>query len=317
MFGFIKMIEAFFRKLRSNKRAWFSTIFLFSIIGIGLSTFLLIALTDNIAQEVYRSQAKEYRLKLRDFEQLKENELRRLAILFGANTTLIEAIKTNNTPLVNSTRDNIVKMLDEKKSNPIEVGFYGANTQGEILRKTISSSLQSKNDIFGIEVLHDGIFYVYLMPLISNGEVLGVIEVKESIYALKDSFERLGKLYLFALDGKMLSSISVQFREGVYEEISQDMFINKDIFNSDTMTRARTLNESKMRLFANGEYIVEKDMYLTGASIRDASGATIGMVVLGESAVKEGGFVSMSNKMSQQVVMVALGLIVSLLLFMF
>ncbi|MBE0496060.1 MAG: hypothetical protein IBX45_06590 [Campylobacterales bacterium] len=317
MFGFIKMIENFLRKLRTNKRAWFSTIFLVSITGIGLSLYLLITLTDAIAEEVYQSQAREHRLKLRNFEQIKEGELKRIAVLLSSNSTWIAAVKSHDVALIDSLKQPFYTLLEGKKSPPIEISFYTAGTPRESLRSTINSSFQSKNDIFGIEVLHDGVFYVYLMPILEEGEVIGVVEIKESIYAIKENFNRLGKTYLFILDGKMLSSIAVQFRDGVYEEISQDFFINKNIYDSTEMMYAGILNESAIRTFNNGGYLLEKEFYLTGTPVRDSTGVVIGLVIFGENANEEGGFVGMSNKMSQQVIMVALGLIVSLLLFMF
>jgi len=68
---------------------------------------------------------------------------------------------------------------------------------------------------------------------------------------------------------------------------------------------------------ASGDYILTKDYYLNGVVVRDTNGADIGLIVMGQNINQDGGFIDMAKNMTNQVVMIALGLIVSLLLFLF
>lgn len=115
----------------------------------------------------------------------------------------------------------------------------------------------------------------------------------------------------------MIAMISQQNKDGIYQEVGKNYLINSKIYESSFVSSISSIGENALQKIANGEYVVGQEFFMNGLLLRDTNGVDIGMLILGESVEKEGGFINMANKMTNQVVSIALGLIVSLLLFMF
>lgn len=317
MFGFIKMLERLISKLKSNKRLWFTSIFIISVSGIALSIIVLISTTDRITHRVYLSQAKEFTLRYKDLEKQKEKKLHQLAIVASKDNSLIEKIENSDLDgLVKFETELNTRMLNQDKERLI-FKFYTEQNKAEVLRPSIVSSMQTKNNIFGAEVLADGIFYIYLFPLLKEDKVIGLVEVRESIYTFKESFERLGQEYAFLLDNKMLPMLSLQSRDGIYQDVGKNYLIHSKIYNNVTLGIVNSIDEISLVKMTQSDYIITKDSFLNGIIIRDINGVEIGLVIMGQNLNQEGSFVNMSQKMTHQVITIALGLIVSLLLFLF
>lgn len=317
MFGFIKMLQQFIMKLKSNKRLWFTTVFIVSTIGIIGLTSLLIFVTSNVSQKVYINQAKDYELRLQSLESSIKTKQNQISIALKQNTNIINAIIANDKPLLEEIENQFNSQIKEDEKNSLLIKLYSVQNKDETLRNSIISSIQTKNDIFGVEVLYNGVFYVYLSPIIKDDIVIGLIEVKQSIYSLKDSFNALMQEHIFLLDSKMFPLLSIQYKEGKYIPIGKNYLLNTQIFDSKTLGYIQAVDFKGLQKIINGDYILTTELYLNGVVVRDTNGADIGLILMGESIKKDGSFINMSNNMTNQVVMIALGLLVSLLLFLF
>ena len=317
MFGFIKMIQQFIAKLHSNKRVWFTTIFFTATIGVILATYLLISTTNRVSSKVFAQQTKEYELRLKSLERLIQKKLAQLSIAFLQNEKLLNAIEANDQETLLQISNQYSSSITEDEQNSLSIKFYATQNRSEILRNSIIASIQTKNDIFGVEVVQDGVFYIYLKPIIKEEQVIGVIEVRQSIYALNGSFETINQEHVFLLDSKMLPLLALQVREGVYLPVGKNYLVNNKIYNSTTLGYISDVDYASLQKIASGDYILTKDYYLNGVVVRDTNGADIGLIVMGQNINQDGGFIDMAKNMTNQVVMIALGLIVSLLLFLF
>ncbi len=311
------MIDSLLGKLKKNKRLWFTSVFIISCAGIALALIMLITTTENISKEVYISQSKEFVRTYKDLEKLQETKLQDISILASCDEVANEAIQNNDIEKITKVEQEINTRLKQKAENTLSVKFYLAQNNTEKFRNSIVSVIQTKNNIFGIEVLFDGIFYVYLSPIIKDDVVVGVVEAKESIYFVKNSFDRQNKEFAFLLDKKMLSFLSLQNRDGIYKEIGKNYLLDNKIHNNKIVSHLISLEEEYLKNIIQENYTSEKDYFLNGTLIRDMNGVEIGLVVLGESIENENGFISMAKKMANQVVLITLGLVVSLLLFIF
>ncbi|KIM07656.1 MAG: hypothetical protein KU29_06585 [Sulfurovum sp. FS06-10] len=317
MFGFIKMIQKWIAKLQSNKRMWFTTIFVIASGGILLSTYLLISTTERVAQNVYVNQTKEYELRLKSLEKLIEKKLHQVAIAFSQNNALIEAIQANDTVTLDQIANQFNTLLTEQNNSSLNIKFYSIQKQNEIIRNSIIAAIQTKNNIFGPEVIHDGIFYFFISPIIKDNQVIGVIEVKESIYTLKESFNALKQEYIFLLDSKMLPNLSIQNREGLYLPLVKNFLLNNKVYDTKTQGYMSDIDNTSIQKILSGDHLVMPELYLNGVIIRDINGVDIGVTIMGQTRHLEGGFINIAQNMTSQVVMITLGLIVSLLLFLF
>lgn len=316
MFGFIKMINNLLNKLKKNKRLWFTSIFILSCAGIVLALAMLITTTDKISKEVYVSQTKEFVNTYKDLEKLQEIKLKDISIMASCDEVATKAILDNDIEKITKLEEEINAKLNQKKQNTLNIKFYSTKNNTEKFRNSLVSAVQNKNNIFGVEVLSDGVFYVYLYPIIKDEVVIGVIEAKESIYFVKDSFERQNKEFIFLLDKKMLSFLSLKNRDGIYNEIGKNYLINNKINNNKTISHLVSLDANYLKSLSQEEYITDKDYFLNGTLIRDINGVDVGVVILGESIENKDGFTNMAQKMADQIVLITLGLIVSLLLFL-
>jgi len=316
VFSFIKMINGLMTKLKQNKRLWFTTIFIVACTGIGLALFMLIRTTDNISKEVYISQTNEFNNTFKDLVKLQETKLHDVSILASYDTTLIQAIQDKDIETITKIKENINTKLNQKNQNTLSIEIYSTQNNAEKFRNSVVSTIQTKNNIFGVEVLFDGVFYVYLLPIIEDEVVVGVIQAKESIYSLKDSFDRRVKEFTFLLDKKMLPFLAIKNRDGIYSDIGKNHLVNLNMHKSKIVSYISNLDDKTLEYLSNENYISDKEYFLNSSIIRDINGVDIGLIVLGESINEKSGFINMVQKMANQVVMITLGLIVSLLLFL-
>jgi hypothetical protein len=64
-------------------------------------------------------------------------------------------------------------------------------------------------------------------------------------------------------------------------------------------------------------YQVNESYFKTYKEIFDINGAFIGYIIVGEKVEGSSGFVNIVNKLTKEVTLIALGLVMSILLFMF
>lgn len=317
MFGFIKMLQQFVSKLKNNKRLWFTIVFIFATSGVALSTYILILTTSKTSDKVYAAQARAYELRLKSLESLIETKLHQIALALSRNKETTTALLSNDKATLEQIENEFNSEIKEEEKNSLLIKMHSATNQNEVLRHSLVSAVQTKNNIFGPEVIYNGIFYIFLMPVIKDEKVIGIIEVRQSIYALMDSFNGLKQEHVFLLDSKMLPLLSIQNREGIYQQVGKNYLVNSKLYNSETIGYFDSVDFVSLQKITSGDYVVTKKIYLNGVVVRDTNGVDIGLIVMGQKVGQDDSFIEMSKNMTNQVVMIALGLIVSLLLFLF
>jgi len=315
MFGFIKYLQKLIEKLRKNKRVWFTTLFAISSIGITLSIVLFIMLTNSASKEVYVAQSSEYKLRHNNFTSNKLSEFRRLSSIALEDQTLSTAIEQDDIGAITQSVQSLNTALAQKGFNDYQITYYSA--RNSILNNIIASVIQTRNTSYGLHVFSDGVYYVYLEPIVLNGQTMGVFEVKSSTNNMYVNFLNLDQEFAFLLDKNMVTNIALDFREESYDEVADSFVFDAQMFNNQMMKELQNLKPKEFREFMDEGYFVTDAYYIAYDKIVDLNGVNIGLVVFGERTDKEGGFINVTTKITDQVIMVALGLIVSVLLFMF
>ena len=316
MFSFIKSIQNLLAELKKRKALWFTTISIVSILGIMLSLYLLTTITSNIAKEVYENVSVTYKstleLKLED----KQKEYSEVIVGLKSNDNFKNNL--NNKPLLDPVIDNFNKGLVAAGFNSISFVFYPTANQITQYRNSINTAINRKIPSFGIEVLPEGTFIIYLEPVLVGDNVLGVIEVKENILSLKKEFERDGhRKFLFLMQEKMMSNLSVSARNGKYRTIVDDLRVEEEKYDGKFFTNIIEDDSEGFKEFKKEGYRVNKDFFRTYKEISDINGATIGYIIVGEKVEGEGAFVKIVDEMTKSVSMISLGLVIAILLFMF
>jgi hypothetical protein len=250
------------------------------------------------------------------FEQ-KQKQFQKLVIPILQNQPLLNSVETNNKEIMNQFQNRLNDEFVKAGFLDLNISFISTLSRDQIFRNTINSIITSKMPIFGSEVLADGIFLVYLYPLIKDGNVFGVIEIKESIHNLRAMFTRENSEYTFILDKKMLTFISLESKTGKYKDVNQTYTIENTRYDTRFAGLLSEIKDDTFKIFLENKYLVADGYYRSVKKVTDINGVDIGLIIVGESTELSGGFVNIADNMTKQVTTVALGLIIAIILFLF
>lgn len=314
MFTFIKRFQEFLSQLKKNKRLWFSTLFVISIIGISISMYVIMTMTDRVSQKVYQSMFDSYELKLNSKIESKQEDFKKIAIVIEQDKLLLRAIEANEVAVIEKFKKSLNEGFLKNGFTGLSVDFVSVADKDKPLRNTVNTIINSKRTLFGAEVLEGGVFFVYLLPLQKNETVYGALEIKESIHTFKDILTKEGSQYLFLLDRKMLPLLSLEEKADKYKEINENYTLKRVEYNTKF---AATISEVDFEKLKQLKYAIDSDYFRVVKKITDINGVDIGLMVSGESVDVSGGFVNIAGDMTNTVTTVALGLVISIILFLF
>ncbi len=317
MFSFIKYLQGLKEKFQRNKGLWFTTITVISILGIVVAMYIIMSMTSNVSEKVYQSMAKDYRIKTTTLFDNKKGEFKKVISVILENKPLLEQIELNKQNEILASQKNINDSFIKQGINNYSVSFYSVANNKEIFRSSVISVIKSKNTIYGLEVMPDGVFNTYLQPLIKDDIVYGVLEIKESIHNYRKVFESLNDEYVFLLDKKMLSQISIDAKNGKYRDMINDYTVAQNFYDTKFTAMIKDMEKEEFKEMIHENYVISGIYYRTYKIVTDINGADIGIMMLGEVIDKEDGFVNLADNMTKTVTTVALGLVISIMLFMF
>ena len=316
MFSFIKAIQNLLSELKKKKGLWFTILTLLSISGISLSMYLLTSMTSNISQEVYANMSVTYKNNLDYKFEDKQKELRSIILGLKVNDTFKNNLE--NKQVIDAVIDTYNKTLVASGLDSISLTYYSTVNQTNQYRNIINSVINRKISIFGIEVLSDGPNVVYIEPIISGESVVGVVEIKESLISIKKDFERNKQsIFVFLMQEKMMANLSIDAKNGRYRPVVDDLRVEEQKYDGSFFANVIEDGLDGFKELKDKGYIVHKEYFKTYKEILDVNGVTIGYALIGEQVQGNGGFVNIVDKMTKSVTMIALGLVISILLFMF
>ena len=316
MFSFIKALQNFFSNLKKKKGLWFTTLTVLSIIGISVSMYLLSNMTTSIAKEVYINMSSTYINNLEDKIEDKKNEYRRIILGLQTNDTFKDNL--NNKLVIDSILENYNKNLSEMGFGQITLSFYSITNQINQYKNIVNTVISRKTSSFGFEVLGDGPNIVYLFPIIIDSSVVGVVEIKENIISLKNDIERSKQtIFLFLLQEKMMNNLSDDLKNRRYRLIVDGLRVEEQKYDSSLVSNVAEGGQEEIKELKNNGYLVNDVYFKTYKEVVDVNGVTIGYIIMAEKVHGSNGFVNIVDNMTKSVTLVSLGLVVSILLFMF
>ncbi len=317
MFGFIKFIQDFISKIKSNKRIWFSIILILSIVGIISSFYLITTMTSRVSNEVYESMSDGFKLDIKQNMTTKNKEFIKLAIVLQSDKNIENSMKQNNSRNLLKIEKNLNKNLKKSGFDKMFIKLYSKNDVASNGRNTVGAVLESKESIFGVEVMQDGVFYIYIMPLIVNGKLYGIIQIKEGLDAQRKNFLDIKGEFAFVLNKKMLPQLSIKTKKGKYKEIASEFVIEQTSYDSEFVAELRNMGNIDFKKMISDGFALDGAFFTTFKVVTDLNGVEVGYIVVGQRVEKSGSFVKLADNMTKQVTIVALGLIISIMLFMF
>ena len=316
MFSFIKALQNFFSNLKKKKGLWFTTLTILSIIGISVSMYLLSNMTTSIAKEVYINMSSTYINNLEDKIEDKKNEYRRIILGLQTNDTFKNNL--NNKLIIDSILENYNKNLSEMGFGQITLSFYSITNQINQYKNIVNTVISRKTSSFGFEVLGDGPNIVYLFPIIIDSSVVGVVEIKENIISLKNDIERSKQtIFLFLLQEKMMNNLSDDLKNRRYRLVVDGLRVEEQKYDSSLVSNVAEGGQEEIKELKNNGYLVNDVYFKTYKEVVDVNGVTIGYIIMAEKVQGSNGFVNIVDNMTKSVTLVSLGLVISILLFMF
>lgn len=316
MFSFIKALQNFFSNLKKKKGLWFTTLTVLSIIGISVSMYLLSNMTTSIAKEVYINMSSTYINNLEDKIEDKKNEYKRIILGLQTNDTFKNNL--NNKLIIDSILENYNKNLSEMGFGQITLSFYSISNQINQYKNIVNTVISRKTSSFGFEVLGDGPNIVYLFPIIIDSSVVGVVEIKENIISLKNDIERSKQtIFLFLLQEKMMNNLSDDLKNRRYRLIVDGLRVEEQKYDSSLVSNVAEGGQEEIKELKNNGYLVNDVYFKTYKEVVDVNGVTIGYIIMAEKVQGSNGFVNIVDNMTKSVTLVSLGLVISILLFMF
>lgn len=316
MFSFIKALQNFFSNLKKKKGLWFTTLTVLSIIGISLSMYLLSNMTTSIAKEVYINMSSTYINNLEDKIEDKKNEYKRIILGLQTNDTFKDNL--NNKLVIDSILENYNKNLSEMGFGQITLSFYSITNQINQYKNIVNTVISRKTSSFGFEVLGDGPNIVYLFPIIIDSSVVGVVEIKENIISLKNDIERSKQtIFLFLLQEKMMNNLSDDLKNRRYRLVVDGLRVEEQKYDSSLVSNVAEGGQEEIKELKNNGYLVNDVYFKTYKEVVDVNGVTIGYIIMAEKVQGSNGFVNIVDNMTKSVTLVSLGLVISILLFMF
>jgi hypothetical protein len=316
LFSFIKALQNFFSNLKKKKGLWFTTLTVLSIIGISVSMYLLSNMTTSIAKEVYINMSSTYINNLEDKIEDKKNEYKRIILGLQTNDTFKDNL--NNKLVIDSILENYNKNLSEMGFGQITLSFYSITNQINQYKNIVNTVISRKTSSFGFEVLGDGPNIVYLFPIIIDSSVVGVVEIKENIISLKNDIERSKQtIFLFLLQEKMMNNLSDDLKNRRYRLIVDGLRVEEQKYDSSLVSNVAEGGQEEIKELKNNGYLVNDVYFKTYKEVVDVNGVTIGYIIMAEKVQGSNGFVNIVDNMTKSVTLVSLGLVISILLFMF
>jgi hypothetical protein len=316
VFSFIKAIQNLLRELKKKKGLWFTLLTTLAISGIFLSMYLLTSMTKSVGKEVYLNMSDVYKTNLEHRLEDKQKDFTKLVLGLRTNESFKNNL--NNKTEIDNIISNYNKSLAEAGFGTISLGFYSTVNQTNQYRNSINTTINRKSALFGIEVLPLGPSIVYLEPILDGDNVLGVVEVKENIQSLRKDIERNRQgIFLFLLQEKMLANLTLDSKNGNYRSIVNDLKVEEQNYDGQFYTSILSEGKEAFSDFKLAGYTVNEEYFKTYKEVVDINGVIIGYIILGEKVEGSGGFVNIVDNMTKTVTTVALGLVISILLFMF
>jgi len=317
MFSIIKKIQELFSRLKRNKGLFFTSISILSISGIAVFIYLIMTMTSSIKKEVHESISNNYSKSINNLLNNNKQNYELLANTIISDQNIVKAIKSNNTDLLNYYENIYNNLYKKDKKFPIDIKFYPILETKIKTREIISQLLRTKSGTYGIEAINNGIKIIYVKAIVSQGNFIGLLELKQSIHSLKEYYNKKDAYFMFIMDKKMLVKLSLKYKSGNFNNLVSNYIVKKSIYSSRFYSKISEISEKDFTKSLKKHYDSDDKYFRSYKVVTDINGVEIGLFIFGENIEKNNSFIALADRMVKSVTYVSLGLVISILLFMF
>ncbi len=304
MFSFIKWFSSLMENAKKKKGLWFTLLTTVSLMGIFASLYFVNFLVSDVAQKTYENQKNHYVLSFKN-KIISQNEYTEaVALTLSKNKYIADDFFSNDQ---NSTI-NIAK-----KSKEIVGKINSA-----LGKKSISISYEKVSKIskiIGIDITKNGAVFKSSVPMIDkNGTIMSVV-VTKNIDTLVEKYKKQDKVFAFLLTESSSHKIDRKLKKSVYVSYHDKFYIKSATYDKSFVDQLKSVDFGG-KLEENG-FIKDSKYFYVYQKVYDVHGDYAGLAFVAEQVKDDNSFVNLVKNLVNSVTMVALGLIVSMLLFLF
>ena len=317
MFSFINFIQSILAKLKKNKGIWFTILTVASVLGVLISISLMNIMTSDVAKKTY---LEVHRVDVTQIGNILDNRYDSLLSIGGVialHPDIINNIKSKSDKSVDDILLSTEKTINERVNiEAIQVRYYASSYKAEKSENLEYANLvmDTQTSVSGIVVNSNGVRVIAITPIRDGNATIGAIEISQDIVSIKQAFDNLGKEFTFILDKSQLVFMDLGTKQGMTQDIGDRYKIFFHDYNPQFFTNLRKIDLDQLQ---REKYAIDANYYTTVDETVDIDGKVIGLFLIGENAKDANSFVNITKNLIGSVTTVALGLVISLILFMF
>ena len=304
MFSFIKWFGTLLENAKKKKGLWFTMLTSASLLGIFVSLYFVNFLVSDVAQKTFENQKNSYVLAFKNKLAAENEYTESLALALSQNKDIARDFfsqESNSTAIIKDKSSQIAQKIN--------------TTLGKESLSISYHEMKKSEKITGLDVTKRGAFFKSTIPMINkNGTIIGVA-VEKNIDTLKEVYAREHKEFAFFLTESSIHKIDRDFKKSAYVNYHDKFYVKEAAYNKGFLQQFRQAKFDK-KLKENG-FIKDGRYFYVYEKVYDVDGDVAGIAVVAEEVRDENSFVNLVKNLVNSVTMVALGLIVSMLLFLF
>jgi hypothetical protein len=306
MFSFIKWFEANWQKIKSNKGLWFGFLTTISLIGIFVSLYFVNFLVNDVAKKTYENQKKHYLLESKvTMEYFKKGTLA-LSTAISKDTSLVLLFKSDDI--------NKSKKLSKIAKNYTNILNSTLNSKDIDVKFTYLDKMVDKKIKNGLVVDDRGIAMLASVPMAESNNISIYTDVRKDISALKEYYDKKSKEFVLLLNRGAYSQVDSKIATKNYKNILDSYYADTATFSGEFI---QDISKANLKRLLKDGYIKDLNYFFVAKKAYGYDGQEIGLIIIGEKINEENSFVNLIKNLVNSVTIVALGLIVSMILFLF
>jgi len=309
LFSFVKWLEDLISRIKKNKGLMFTLLSITSVVGIFLSLYFVNFLVEDVAKKTFQNQQKRYTSELKVHLNKEKDLVLAIASTSSLDSKLIE-IFTNDS---NTTKAEIEKSLEKVSKKYAQNVNKNLNRNDIKINYFLSEDGTSQNIINGITVKNTGTYFQAKMPFAQKENTFLNIEVLSSIQSLKNLYSGENREFIYLLNDSSINKLDRTVLKKLYTKINNNYAIEKTKYPKKLIDSVKEIDFNTLK---KRGYIKDKDYFYSSIDIFDIDGNEIGLILIGEK-IDDDSLVKLVKNLVNNVTMVALGLIVSMILFLF
>lgn len=306
MFSFIKWFGELIENAKKRKGLWFTTLTVISVIGIFLSMYFVSFLVSDVAKKTYENQKTQFELRLKNQFNLQKER----ALAIAATITVHDELKSNFITYDQNSTDKIKRFTARYNERITKM----LNTNDFSITFERSDKFTELKIVNGLVVNDRGATFEASVPFVKTDESVINVVVNESMNSLVNVFKNENRDFVFILNESSINVVDRNIKKTQYEHIFDNYYVKTGAYQKGFVDIVKMLDYSK--LMKNG-YFKDNNYFYVMQKVFDVDGDEIGIGILAENMSASNSFVNLVKNLVNSVTIVALGLIISMILFLF